>query len=225
MNIADNYKKIRQEIPEYVKIVLAAKTRTKEEIEEAINAGVTDIGENYVQEAENIFYSLGKQNQKVRWHMIGHLQKNKINKALQVLDTIQTVDSLQKAVDINKRAQRLGKKIAVYIEINIGSEISKSGIKPDYEIIKKLVCEMAKLNYLNLKGLMTMGPRSGDPEKSRPYFKKTKEIFDKINSLHISNVNMETLSMGMSNTYKVAIEEGSNMVRLGTIVFGKRCNV
>ncbi len=222
MSITENYKKIRQEISNYVKIVLAAKTRTKKEIEEIIDAGATDIGENYVQEAENIYNSLGDINKKVTWHMIGHLQKNKINKALKIFNTIQTVNSFEKAMEINKRAEKLEKKISVCIEINIGSEISKSGITPDYEIIKSLVEKISTLDYLNMEGLMTMGPRVGDPEKIRPYFKRTKSIFDAIKKQNLPNVNMKILSMGMSNSYKIAIEEGSNMVRLGTIIFGER---
>ncbi|MQY58774.1 MAG: YggS family pyridoxal phosphate-dependent enzyme, partial [Clostridia bacterium] len=122
-----------------------------------------------------------------------------------------------------KRVERAGKKIIpVYIEINIGSEITKDGLKPDYEIIESLVREISKLEHLSLEGLMTMGPRFGNPEDIRPYFRKTKDIFERIRALNLPNVNMKTLSMGMTNSYEVAIEEGSNMVRLGTIVFGKR---
>jgi pyridoxal phosphate enzyme (YggS family) len=206
MSIAENYQKIRKEIPDYVTIVLASKTRTAEEISEVINAGATDIGENYVQEAEKIYKQLGEKAKKVRWHMIGHLQTNKINKALPIFDVIQTVDSLEKAMAINAKAERIAKTIPVYIEVNIGSEMTKAGVKPEYNIIENLVKEMSKLEYLTVEGLMTMG----------------REIFEKIKALDLPNVNMKTLSMGMSNSYKVAIEEGSNMVRLGTIVFGER---
>ena len=222
MSIAENYQKIRKEIPDYVTIVLASKTRAAEEISEVINAGATDIGENYVQEAEKIYKQLGEKAKKVRWHMIGHLQTNKIKKALPIFDIIQTVDSLEKAMAINAKAERITKTIPVYIEVNIGSEMTKAGVKPEYNIIENLVKEMSKLEYLTVEGLMTMGPRFGNPEDSREYFKKTKEIFEKIKALDLPNVNMKTLSMGMSNSYKVAIEEGSNMVRLGTIVFGER---
>jgi len=221
-DITGNYKMIRKEIPEDVTIVLAAKTQTAEEIKEVIDAGATDIGENYVQEAEDIYTSLGKDAEKVRWHMIGHLQKNKINKALNIFDVIQTVDSVKKAEDINKRAERTGEPVTVYIEINIGSEMTKAGVKPEFEIIKELAEHISTLDFLKLEGLMTMGPRFGDPEDSRPFFRKTKDIFDKIRELNLPSVDMKTLSMGMSNTYKVAIEEGSNMIRLGTVVFGKR---
>ena len=222
MSIAETYQKIRREIPDNVTIVLAVKTRTPEEIEEVIEAGATDIGENYVQEAEKIKESLGEKAKRVRWHMIGYLQKNKINKALKIFDVIQTIDSLKMAQAINIRAERIGKIIPVYIEINIGSEITKAGVKPEYEVIENLAKEISKLENLSLEGLMTMGPRLGNPEDLRPYFKKTKDIFERIKALNLPRVKMKTLSMGMSNSYRIAIEEGANMVRLGTIVFGKR---
>ncbi len=223
MSIAKNYQKIRKEIPDNVTMVLAGKTRTPEEITEIIEAGAADIGENYIQEAERMYSCLGEKARKVRWHMIGTLQKNKINKALPIFDVIQTIDSLETAVAINGRVERAKKKIiTVYIEINIGSEITKGGIKSDHQIIESLAREISKLEHLNLEGLMTMGPALGDPEDTRPYFRKTRDIFERIRALNLSNVNMKTLSMGMTNSYKVAIEEGSNMVRLGTIIFGKR---
>jgi len=160
--------------------------------------------------------------------MIGHLQTNKINKALRIFDVIQTVDSLEKATAIDKRVERATKKIVpVYIEINIGSEFSKAGIKPAEhepfeEYIEKLVRDMSTLSHLRLEGLMTMGPRFGNPEDVRPYFKRTRMIFERIKGLDLPNVDMKYLSMGMTNSYKVAIEEGSNMVRIGTAIFGKR---
>ena len=110
----------------------------------------------------------------------------------------------------------------MYIEINIGNELSKSGLKPDYEEIKQVAEGISLLEWLRLEGIMTMGPFSSTPEELRPYFKKTKEIFDRIRDLNLKNAPMRTLSMGMSNSFKVAIEEGSTMVRLGTILFGNR---
>ena len=166
--------------------------------------------------------SLGEDAKKLKWHMIGSLQKNKINKALKIFDCFQTIDSVELAEALNKRAEKMDKIISVFIEVNIGSEITKSGLKPDYEVIKKVVMEVSKRRYIKMEGLMTMGPRVGDPENVRIYFRKTKEIFDKLKDSGISNVNLKYLSMGMSNSYKVAIEEGANMVRLGTAVFGKR---
>ncbi len=222
MSITANYQKLRAEIPDHVTIVLAAKTRTPEEVIEAITAGATDIGENYVQEAEKMYQALGQQAKGVRWHMIGTIQKNKINKALPILEVFQTVDSLETAQALDKRVARLDKIVPVYIEVNIGGEDSKSGMPPEYGHIEQLAREMASLKHINIEGLMTMGPYSGDPENSRPYFRETKKIFDQLRRLQIPNVNLKTLSMGMSNSYRVAIEEGANMVRLGTIVFGPR---
>ena len=228
MRISANYAKIRQEIPDYVKIVVSAKARTVKEIEEAINAGATDIGENYVQQAGKIYSDLREKAAKVRWHMIGHLQTNKISKALRIFDVIQTVDSVEKAAAIDKRAEKARKKIIpVYIEINIGSEDSKAGIKPENhepfdEYIEKLVRDMSKLEHIRVEGLMTMGPRFGNPEDARPYFRRTRKIFERIKDLDLPNVNMKYLSMGMTNSYRIAIEEGSNMVRIGTAIFGER---
>lgn len=222
MGITENFQKLRNEIPHDVTIVAAAKTRTVEEVKEIIQAGATDIGENYLQEAGQMYEALGELTKKVRWHMIGNLQKNKINKALPLFNIIQTVDSLKHAGDINLRAERINKIISVLIEVNIGSEITKSGVAPDFEVIENLAQGISNLKFLKLEGLMTMGPISGDPEEVRPYFRKIKQIFVKIGDLNINNIEMKTLSMGMSNSYKVAIEEGSNMIRLGTILFGRR---
>ncbi|MCF7873077.1 MAG: YggS family pyridoxal phosphate-dependent enzyme [Candidatus Omnitrophica bacterium] len=222
MTIKENLLRIKNEIPDDVEIVLAAKTRVKEEIEEAISAGAKVIGQNYVQEAEEMFESLGEMAKKLKWHMIGSLQKNKINKALKIFDCFQAVDSFELAEAINKRAKRIDKKVAIFIEINIGSEFTKSGVKPEYETIKKLAQDISKLKNLKVEGLMTMGPRTGNPEKIRPYFKKTKEFFDKLKEANIAGINLRYLSMGMSNSYKIAIEEGANMVRLGTVLFGER---
>ena len=228
MSISTNYIKIRQEIPKEVTIVLSVKTRTIEQIEEAIDAGVTDIGQNYVQEAGQMYSALKKKAAKVRWHMIGHLQTNKINKALGIFDVIQTIDSLEKAAAIDKRVETARKKIVpVYIEINIGSEFSKAGIKPAEhepfdEYMEKLAGDISALGHLSLEGLMTMGPRFGNPEDVRPYFRRTRRIFERIKALDLPNVDMKHLSMGMTNSYRIAIEEGSNMIRIGTAIFGER---
>ncbi|MBU4284100.1 MAG: YggS family pyridoxal phosphate-dependent enzyme, partial [Nanoarchaeota archaeon] len=188
-----------------------------------IEAGATDLGENYVQEAQEMHEQLGEIAKKVKWHMIGNLQTNKINKVIPIFDVIQTVESYEKAQDIDKRVEKAGKSVMpVYIEINIGEEVQKAGIKPEYEVIENLVKQISGLSHLSLEGLMTMGPRFGDPENSRQYFRRTKEIFDKIKALNLPNVSMKTLSMGMTNSYKVAVEEGSNMVRIGTVIFGER---
>ena len=228
MSIAENYRKLREEIPDNVTIVLAGKTRTAEEIVEAIEAGATDIGENYVQEGAAMHEALGGRAKDVTWHMIGHLQTNKINKALRAFDVIQTVDSLKKAIAIDKRVKAAGKTVLpVCIEINIGNEDSKAGINPEEhepfeEYMESLVYDVSSLVHLRLEGLMTMGPRFGNPEDARPYFSRTRKIFHRIRALALPNVDMRYLSMGMTNSYRIAIEEGSNMVRIGTGVFGER---
>ncbi len=231
MQIAANYIRLREEIPDHVTIVLAAKTRSVEEIAEVIDAGATDLGENYVQETEQMHALLGEKVNKVRWHMIGHLQTNKINKAIGVFDVMQTIDSMTKAVALNRRVKRAERKpIPILIEINIGSEFTKAGIRPDehepFELyMERLVQEMSELSHIRIAGLMTMGPRFGDPEKSRPYFRRARNLFEQLAALGQPNVQMRYLSMGMTNAYKVAIEEGSNMIRVGTAIFGPRlCN-
>jgi len=222
--IGDNYKRLRDSIPLDVSIVVASKMRSHREIEEVIEAGATIIGENYVYpEALSKYQSLGEIAKKVNWHLIGPLQKNKINKALPIFDLIQTIDSLKISIEINKRVKRTGKSvIPVLLEINSGSEKTKSGFLPDFEVIKNVVLEMEELEYINIRGLMTMGPMFGDPENARMYFKVTRELFEKMKDINTNNCQMEILSMGMSNSYRVAIEEGSNMVRIGTLIFGER---
>jgi len=228
MSVYKNYAGIRRDVPDYVTIVVSCKTRTAEEIKEVIDAGATDIGENYVQEAGQMYSALKKDAAKVRWHMIGSLQTNKINKALRIFDAIQSVDSLPKAVAIDRRVERARKqRVPIYIEINIGSEDSKAGIKPIEhepfdEYIENFVRDISRLGHVRLEGLMTMGPRSGNPEDVRPYFRRTKRIFERIRMLHLPNVDMKYLSMGMTNSYRVAVEEGSNMIRIGTAIFRER---
>lgn len=160
---------------------------------------------------------LGSLAEKVRWHLIGHLQTNKINKALELFDIIQTLDSVKLARALDKRVES---PMPVLIEINSGREPQKNGVLPDNA--EKVIREIALLEHIKIKGMMTMGPRFGDPEAARPYFRETRKLFDEINSLNIPGVKMEMLSMGMSNAYRIAIEEGSNMIRPGTIIFGER---
>ena len=222
MSITENYQGLRNEIPEHVKIVLAAKTRSADEIREAIAAGATDFGQNYVQEAEQIYTEMGEDYSKANWHMIGDLQKNKINKALPLFGTFQTIDSIEKAEAINLRATRIDKKLDVLIEINSANEMNKSGMRPEFDLIAEAAKKIEQMDFLNLIGLMTMGPFLDNPEEIRPYFRITKAIFDQIKSTGIVGEQFDTLSMGMSDSWRIAIEEGSTMVRLGTIVFGAR---
>ena len=195
----------------------AAKTRRPAEILEAVEAGVRIIGENYIQEAEKAHAVVGNN---VEWHFIGHLQKNKVKKAVQIFDMIETIDSLAIAKEIDKRCAQSGKIMPVLIEVNSGREEQKSGAFP--ENVEPLVREISTLPSIRVIGLMTMGPRFGNPEESRPYFIETREIFERIKKLNLPNVEMKYLSMGMTNSYQIAIEEGANIVRLGSKIFGER---
>ncbi|MEE9612653.1 MAG: YggS family pyridoxal phosphate-dependent enzyme [Desulfatiglandales bacterium] len=215
--IEENVKKILGELPEGVQLVGAAKTRTPEEILEAVEAGLEFIGENYVQEAERAFQVIGD---RAKWHMIGHLQRNKAKKAVKVFDVIETVDSMKLAKEIDKSCEKIGKVMSVLIEINSGEESQKAGILPEEAI--PLIQEMSALKNIRIMGLMTMGPFSGNPEDARPYFQKTRKIFEQLKDMNLPDVEMKYLSMGMSNSYKVALEEGANMVRIGTKIFGER---
>lgn len=215
MGIKKTVEFLLKEIPKNVIIVGAVKSRRMDEIIKALKAGIQVIGENYVQEAEEAFAFIGR---KVRWHFIGHLQKNKVKKAVKIFDLIETVDSFSMAREIDKRCSSLKKIMSVLCEINIAKEEAKSGIDPGE--IEALIREISSLQYVKVRGLMTMGPFMEAPEKIRPYFKKTKEIFEKVKSMHIPNVEMKYLSMGMSDSYQVAIEEGANIIRIGTKIFG-----
>ena len=215
--IRDTIKEILSELPEGVRLVGAAKTRTPEEVMEAIDAGLELVGENYVQEAERAFEVVGH---RARWHMIGHLQSNKAKKAVKIFDMIETVDSLKLARAIDRACGNIGKTMDVLIEINSGEEPQKAGVMPADAVA--LVREIADLENIRIRGLMPMGPFSGDPENARPFFQKTREIFDTIKGLDIPAVEMSCLSMGMSNSYRVALQEGATMVRIGTRIFGER---
>lgn len=206
MSIKDNIAKLKKDIPSNVKILAATKTRTVDEIKEAIEAGIVFFGENYVQEAEEKYSKINREN--IQLHFIGHLQKNKINRALKTFDVI-NIDSFEIAKAIDKKASN---KVKVTIEINISQEEQKKGCKP--EELVGLVSEISKLENVEVIGLMAMTPYFDDAEKTRPYFKKMKELFDKVKSDELN-----VLSLGMTNDYKVAIEEGSNMVRIGSLIF------
>ena len=215
--IKENVQKILNELPQGVELIAAAKTRTSEEISEAIEAGVKIIGENYLQESLDVFKIIGK---RAKYHFIGHLQKNKIRKAVGMFDLIETVDSRETAKEIDKRCRQMNKIMPVLIEINSGREKQKFGVIP--EMVEELIKNISSFKNIKVMGLMTMGPRFGDPEDSRPYFIETRKIFEKIKSLNLPDVEMKYLSMGMTNSYKVAIQEGASMVRIGTKIFGER---
>lgn len=215
--IKQNVAEILSELPEGVQLVAAAKTRQPEEVMEAVEAGVSIIGENYVQEAEKTLKIVGN---RAQWHFIGHLQKNKVKKAVGIFDMLETVDSAEIAREIDKRCAQIGKSMPVLIEVNSGRERQKHGVLP--EDMESLAREISSLPNVRVMGLMTMGPRSGNPDDSRPYFVEMKKIFEKIKKLNLPKIEMKYLSMGMTNSYKVAIEEGANMVRIGSKIFGER---
>jgi pyridoxal phosphate enzyme (YggS family) len=200
-------------------VVAATKGRTLAEVEAVITAGITHIGHNYVQDAQLMIPAL---KEKVTWHMIGHLQRNKVKKAVQLFDVLETVDSLHLAQTVDRRCAAIGKVIPILIEINSGEETSKSGVLP--KDVDELVATISDLKHISIQGLMTMGPRFGDPEDARPFFQATRQAFERLSKSNIPNVEMRYLSMGMSNSYLVEIEEGANVVRIGTKIFGSRCN-
>jgi len=215
--IKENVRRILGRLPEGVMLVAAAKTRTPEEIMEAVSAGVTIIGENYVREAEAAREVVGD---RAKWHFIGYLQRNKVKKAVALFDMIETVDSVKLAQEIDKRCALIGKVMPVLVEVNSGREEQKSGVLP--EDVEPLVKALAAFPNIKVMGLMTMGPRFGDPEDARPYFIETRKIFERLKGLNLPGVEMKYLSMGMTNSYRVAIEEGANIVRIGTMIFGER---
>ena len=216
--IGQNVQKILSELPEGVELVAAAKTRTPEEILRAVEAGVETIGENYVQEARRAYEIVGK---KAKWHFIGTLQKHNVRrKMVEMFDMIETINSLEIAQEIDRRCAQIGKVMPVLVEINSGREEQKSGVFP--EDAERSIKEVSSLRNIKVMGLMTMGPRFGNPEDARPYFVETRKMFERIKGLNLPNIEMKYLSMGMTNSYKIAIEEGANIVRIGTKIFGER---
>src|SRR4030043_457248 len=217
MTISENVRQILAELPESVKLVAAAKTRKPQEVMEAVEAGIRIVGENYVQEAESAYNVIGN---KVEWHFIGPLQTNKVKKAAALFDMIETVDSIEIAAEIDKRCGQIGKTMPVLIEINSGREAQKAGVYP--ENAEQLISAIATMKNIRVTGLMTMGPLTMQAEELRPCFRETKVLFDRVKKLALPDVEMRYLSMGMTDSYKIALEEGANMVRIGSKIFGQR---
>lgn len=217
MTIKQNVRQILTELPAGVQLVAAAKTREPREILEAVEAGVRIVGENYVQEAEKAYQVVGK---KAEWHFIGHLQRNKVKKAVDIFDMIETVDSIEIAAEIDKRCAQAGKTMPVLIEINSGREEQKAGVYP--EDAEGLIGEISTLQHVRVMGVMTMGPPVGQTEDSRPYFQETRRVFERIKESNLPNVEMKYLSMGMTDSYPIALEEGANVIRIGSRIFGER---
>ncbi len=201
--------------PEEIKLVAVTKTATIEQIKEAINAGVKIIGENKVQEAKEKYQILTADTE---WHLVGHLQTNKVKYAIEIFDCIQTVDSIKLAKEIDKRSLQFGKTTNVLVEVNVSGEESKYGIKP--EEVEPFLKEISEFSRIRVRGLMTIAPIEEDKEKVRPYFRKLRELSKEIKSKNIKNLKMDYLSMGMTDDFEVAIEEGANMVRIGRGIFG-----
>jgi hypothetical protein len=215
--IRENVRAILKELPGESVLVAAAKTRSAEEIQEAVEAGIRVIGENYVQEAELKFQALGNI---VKWHMLGHLQRNKAYKALDIFDCIETVDNIRLAKEINRVAGKKGIVFPVLMEINSGREEQKSGVLP--ENAAQLLYNISQLQNMRVEGLMTMGPLVDNSEDIRPYLRLTKELFERLKGQNLPNTELKYLSMGMSGTWRIAVEEGANVIRIGTEIFGKR---
>lgn len=215
--IRDNVSQILSQIPKDVVVVAAAKTRNAKEILQAIDGGIRHIGENYLQESREVIQEIGN---KASWHFIGHIQKNKVKYIVPIFDMIETVDSVGLAEMIDAQAAKIGKIMPVLIEINCAEEPQKAGVLPGEA--PELIETISKLKNIRVQGLMTMGPFLDDPEGLRPYFKNTRALFEQLGSEKIENVDMKHLSMGMSDSYLIAIEEGATMVRIGTRIFGER---
>lgn len=227
--IRENILRIREQIvsacskinrdPAEITIVAVTKNRSPAQIKEAIGAGIYDIGENRVQEAAVKFKDLQPaiSDSQLRWHMVGHLQTNKVKETVKMFVCIQSVDSLRLAEEINKQAAKMGKVQNIMLEVKTSPEATKFGLKPQ----EVLATTQGLTRFKNLKilGLMTIAPWFDDAEQARPYFRQLRQLRDEINSSSAIGYRMADLSMGMTDDFTVAIEEGSTMVRLGRAIF------
>jgi pyridoxal phosphate enzyme (YggS family) len=203
--------------PEDIRLIAVSKTKPVSLIREAVAAGVTDFGENYIQEArEKIPQIAGS----IHWHSIGHLQKNKAKYAAALFEWVHTIDRVEIAEALNRRAGMEEKTLNVLIEVNVGRETSKSGVLEEGLI--PLAEHISGLPHLSLRGLMVIPPLTAEPEEARRYFIKTRNLAEEIASRHIAGISMNELSMGMTSDFEVAIEEGATMIRVGTALFGPR---
>lgn len=227
MGIAENIRIVRERIseaalragrdPAAVKLMGVTKTVDDERIMEAIGCGIDIIGENYVQEAKRKIEKMGRS---IPWHLVGHLQTNKAKYAVKLFDMVHSVDRISLARELDRRAGLVQTKLNILIEVNVSGEESKSGAGPEH--VLELVRETAGLQWLAIKGLMTMAPWFDEQESARPFFRKLREIGEAISAENLAGVEMKELSMGMSGDYVVAVEEGATIVRIGTSIFGAR---
>ncbi len=200
-----------------VTLIAVSKTKPIELLREAYAEGVRDFGENKVQE---LVTKMEQMPGEIRWHMIGHLQRNKVRQIIDQVSLIHSVDTYRLAEEINIQAKKRGRIIPILVEVNIAGEESKFGTSAEDAML--LVEEIAKLENVRIKGLMTVAPFVADAEENRPYFRKIRQLSVDIANKNIDNVSMQILSMGMTGDYEVAIEEGATMVRVGTGIFGER---
>lgn len=231
MPIADNLARVREGIEaaaraakrrvEDVSLMAVSKTFPVARIREAYDAGLRVFGENRVQEFAAKVDAL-RDLDDAEWHLIGHLQTNKAAKVVELFDAVDSVDSLRLAQKLNASAQQLGRKLKVLIEINVGGEAAKSGLALDSRELDELLSAASDLEHLNFRGLMTIPPFTEDPQKARPYFRRLRELRDRIAARKLPSLDLNVLSMGMSHDFEVAIEEGSTCVRVGTGIFGER---
>ena len=204
--------------PKTIRLVAVGKTQSAARVREAICAGATIIGENYIQEAREKFDQLADLT--VRWHFIGHLQSNKAKYAVRMFALIHSVDSIKLAKELNEQARKIGKRQSILVQVNIGDAPSKSGLS-EREAAEHIV-RIAEMENLHLHGLMTMPPFFDDPEKARPYFAALRRLRDSLASNGGLSSDFRELSMGMTGDFEVAIQEGATLVRIGTALFGER---
>jgi len=225
--IAENLARVRERIeaaarrsgrePERVRLVAVSKTVDPERVRQAIEAGAKILGENYVQEAQKKIEVLGHE---ISWHFIGHLQRNKAKVAVHLFDLIHAVDSINLAQELDRQAKLRGKVLPVLLQVNIAGEVTKFGAQ-EKEILL-LAEKFSAMEGIEVKGLMTMPPFFEDPEASRPYFVELRKLGERLVQQKTPGISMEELSMGMSNDFEVAVEEGATLVRVGTAIFGPR---
>ena len=231
MSIADNVKLVEERIAsaadwagrrsEEITLMAVSKTHPPELVREAYEAGVRLFGENRVQEFAGKA-GLVRDLVDAEWHLIGHLQTNKAAKAAELFSAVDSVHSLRLAEKLNAAAGSLGKKLSILIEVNVGGEEAKSGVAPDGEAQAGILEAAPRLDHVAIRGLMTVPPYTEDPQQARPYFRRLRELRDRIAAQKLPAVEMSVLSMGMSHDFEVAIEEGSTCVRVGTAIFGER---
>ncbi|MBV1817830.1 YggS family pyridoxal phosphate-dependent enzyme [Clostridium cochlearium] len=217
MSISENLHDIRKKLGNNVNLVAVSKTKPIEDIEEAYNLGVRDFGENKVQELVEKIEKFPKED--VKWHLIGHLQRNKVKYIVGKVYLIHSLDSIRLLKEIEKKYKEEDKVAKVLIQINIGEDKNKYGIR--VEELENMIKACEECSNVKVQGLMTILPMEDD-ESCRRYFKQMKQIFDDLKSRSFKNIEMKYLSMGMSGDYEIAVEEGSNMVRIGQGIFGKR---